>query len=818
MGIRVSYYPPITNPSDLSDTLGRIAWYFFPVIKRIRQVRLFCDSSIQGGYSPTAGFDPAIRERLASILEKCDFQQASGQVESMHQQILEESDVLMIWRMPEDPDPFHIDALIEEFEKSGRRKFSVDPNRNRNEGSFYLWFSSWCFPEETKLLLNNSRRAFSRLSMLLGRKKKAYVFGTGPSLAELPETDFSDGNCIVANSIVKNRKLLKRLDPRIIVAADPIFHAGCSTYAAEFRQHLTEVMQEYPKLWLVVPLRDFLIYRSILSPALISRTVAIPFLQDGRYNIDLVNEMAVEPIANVLTLFMLPLAASFHDEIAVAGCDGRPLNENKYFWTHDPNSQFNEQMQTIQNVHPAFFVRSYDDYYSEHCANVERAALSIESARKVVYSITRSYIPALSARANLTGTSSVSEAPVVAAKDGPPLLVSLNPDILGEYGHYLTYERKLERIFSGAGFKFMSICNTAVPPELLTSISFLNPRLTEFSYRIGNYQVNKRAVTPPAERIESFTNELRAALLVARNENPNSHIVCYFYYGSLFHAEVMSKVICEFPYVRMLINLEWLTFMDIWDDSFLPRWEHLFKFTVNNPRFRITLTSLEMQEDLKVRTGYTLPVAPHPSVTFGDEDFFRLRSQLPVTTKKQGKCNVLFPGLLRKEKGYVLTAKVIARLASGNRQARFQCFARDVREGKVSAEVTAAAESIAQTAKVFKGELSEAQFKEMLAIADIIVLPYQVEEFAKRTSGLIVDAMYLGVPVVVIHGTWLAGLARRYNFGKVVSNADPEEIAAAVEEIWNDIAVHRAKTFIAGGEWFKANNWKSLVGSILSGC
>ena len=40
----------------------------------------------------------------------------------------------------------------------------------------------------------------------------------------------------------------------------------------------------------------------------------------------------------------MPLAATFADEVGILGCDGRPLQENTYFWAHNQKTQFNDKM------------------------------------------------------------------------------------------------------------------------------------------------------------------------------------------------------------------------------------------------------------------------------------------------------------------------------------------------------------------------------------------------------------------------------------------------------------------------------------------
>ena len=71
--------------------------------------------------------------------------------------------------------------------------------------------------------------------------------------------------------------------------------------------------------------------------------------------------------------------------------------------------------------------------------------------------------------------------------------------------------------------------------------------------------------------------------------------------------------------------------------------------------------------------------------------------------------------------------------------------------------------------------LDDDEFQRFLEASDVIVCPYLKSAFESRTSGLVVDAMILGKPVVALSETWLGDLITEENFGVAVSD-DPESI------------------------------------------
>lgn len=78
--------------------------------------------------------------------------------------------------------------------------------------------------------------------------------------------------------------------------------------------------------------------------------------------------------------------------------------------------------------------------------------------------------------------------------------------------------------------------------------------------------------------------------------------------------------------------------------------------------------------------------------------------------------------------------------------------------------------------------LSVAEFQSLLFSADIVVLPYDAALYRRRSSGILIQALVSGKPVVVPADSWLsaeAGPARSTEFSATIPLADA--IAAAVE-------------------------------------
>jgi hypothetical protein len=246
--------------------------------------------------------------------------------------------------------------------------------------------------------LDQSNKKFLKLFKTIGTQKKCYIFGTGPSLSQALQFDYTDGLSIACNSMIKNETLMEYLKPKLFVCADPVFHSGCSTYAAKFRASLCSSIDKYD-FSVIIPFRDYKLYKENFPDRYNSKLIGVPLEDLQEINLNLEQKFKVKSTKNVLTLLLIPLACTFADQIYISGCDGRKLEDDNYYWTHHKESQFNNEMDVAQKLHPSFFSKvNYNEYYHEHCKQLERWINKGEEAGKVFINLTPSHIPTLADR------------------------------------------------------------------------------------------------------------------------------------------------------------------------------------------------------------------------------------------------------------------------------------------------------------------------------------------------------------------------------------------------------------------------------------
>lgn len=196
------------------------------------------------------------------------------------------------------------------------------------------------------------------LSRAIGRSHRdntpAYIFGTGPSLAKAFEHSFSDGNCIVCNTIVRDKSLFDKLHPQFIVAGDAAYHFSFAEFAKAFRRDLHKCLRE-TGVYFVYPAKfDVLVQREFFDVS--DKLIPIPIGSHKNINVNLLETFQLPSLGNVLPLLQLPLACTISKNVYLWGFDGRsPKDDVSPFWANSEKHSYPELMSTLKSAFPYFF-------------------------------------------------------------------------------------------------------------------------------------------------------------------------------------------------------------------------------------------------------------------------------------------------------------------------------------------------------------------------------------------------------------------------------------------------------------------------------
>ena len=385
----ITNFPIINDQYEYSNICYRIFWYFSPCEENIEKIYILCQKKFRLDRTPPH-FDSQIEINRKAFENKIKI--IIYQNQSHLTDLIENCDYFLLTDM----------NLL--YKARVHRKAQQLLNKHKNKiinFDKHDVAGSKNLPQigpTPSLNLVCSRR-FKQLKRQIGSIKNCFVYGTGPSLNSKINYEPTRNLHIACNSMVANDYLMRKLKPQIIVAADPVFHFGCSRYAGAFRQKLMEAMDKYGSWLITVGDARFNLISKNLPEKYAHKCIALQPDNDSHniiYNFD--KSLAVTITSNILTLLMLPIAAFFSDRINIVGCEGRSLQENNMYWQYDSQSQLNDELVSIKKVHPGFFKIDFNEYYLIHCNTVQRWIKKLEHDGKSIKVLTDSYIPALKAR------------------------------------------------------------------------------------------------------------------------------------------------------------------------------------------------------------------------------------------------------------------------------------------------------------------------------------------------------------------------------------------------------------------------------------
>lgn len=117
-----------------------------------------------------------------------------------------------------------------------------------------------------------------------------------------------------------------------------------------------------------------------------------------------------------------------------------------------------------------------------------------------------------------------------------------------------------------------------------------------------------------------------------------------------------------------------------------------------------------------------------------------------------------------------------------------------------------------------KESLSTEEYWSYLRMADIVLLPYDAQEYRARTSGIFAEAMALGKHVVVSGETWMENEVRGMDVGiTIFKSGSAESFSQGILEALKFIE-KKQRNIVSNQEWKKKHNADAYVEILLKGC
>lgn len=192
-----------------------------------------------------------------------------------------------------------------------------------------------------------------------------------------------------------------------------------------------------------------------------------------------------------------------------------------------------------------------------------------------------------------------------------------------------------------------------------------------------------------------------------------------------------------------------------------------------------------------------------------------LSYDIPLNTRAgEDPLNVFVPGNARREKGFLETVGAArAFLASSDRGGfRFtiQCHNPDLACAGRVAEFRRDVPGIAWIDR----PLEDAEYLERLAASDLVLLPYHLDCYAARTSGIFTEARVAGIPVLTTRGSWAGDRVEREGGGWLAPERDASGLAAVLASVRGSFGKVKAEAVsiapVARAEFDRGNFMRKL--------
>jgi len=163
--------------------------------------------------------------------------------------------------------------------------------------------------------------------------------------------------------------------------------------------------------------------------------------------------------------------------------------------------------------------------------------------------------------------------------------------------------------------------------------------------------------------------------------------------------------------------------------------------------------------------------------------------------------HLLFAGAARIDKGFDRIADLVEELAKNNVSWPFWIQTSASHQARHGADVLFQIERLKRSnyanQKLIGDTLSPHDYRALYKGA-ISVQPYSVDDFQDRVSGVTLDALTAGCPVVVTANTWLARVVLEHNAGVATGDLSPKGLLKAVNDIMRDFPGYSQRASRAG--------------------
>ena len=381
--------------------------------------------------------------------------------------------------------------------------------------------------------------------------------------------------------------------------------------------------------------------------------------------------------------------------------------------------------------------------------------------------------------------------------------ISINPDLVGSFGHYLHYDVKVKNNVTDG--QLFILGNRSLESSLTVEYPFILPTFSKTTYDDMPFL--------DLSSLKNFKTELSIAIQKI-NQTSKGENIFYMYMGSIWHALILLEIAAENynPSNSFFINLfhhrAGLLDTNFPTSKYYSHYQTIFDLFKKhqNPLKVIPCSDTLLAQ--KTFLNYFKKETPfYPMFSVSPLEEFK---KIKIKEKESNQLVVYYPGNVQEDKGFDLMVELFESVK--DKRFIFRCRDHVNYDFKMMPFVNRLKAN--KNVEIISGKLTNEDYGRLLMEADILLIPYREKAFKGRTSGVYVDALLLEKPVVTTKQTWMGELTMEFKNGEVFEDGNINEFEEALLKVSDNYDYYKEASINSKFQWVKKNEIKNFISSL----
>jgi len=318
-------------------------------------------------------------------------------------------------------------------------------------------------------------------------------------------------------------------------------------------------------------------------------------------------------------------------------------------------------------------------------------------------------------------------------------------------------------------------------------LNFFPDRIINHYYPLWNYYLRNKMLTFEMREVLKYCPSSEKCVILFPN----------FTYNDLKGIIDTAEITKDNKNIHIAAVQHFTSRINLHSSKFPNRYyERVFNYFNKSPhqnRIHFFSDSTQLTEEYKKYTQKNLTVLPIPHTS----------SPMPSTSNESGKLIIGYMGDARTNKGFHLLPEALDVVKQNNPDDKLEFHIQANIRNKNEWQATQAGTLLSNRTDTFcySKALNEIEYKNLMNLIDVFVLPYTLDYYHSQTSGVFSEARSLGKVTVATRGSWMAEEISKNGGGVLCSPEDPKNIGDSISKAINNYSSLKKEALKAEKNW-----------------